>query len=315
MNIIELINLTKKYGNFTAVDNVTLNIKKGEIFGLLGPNGAGKSTLILMMLGLTEPTYGIAKICGIESTRNPIELKKKVSYLPEDVGFYDDMTGLENLIYTARLNGHSELEAKSKAIELLEKVGLKDAINKKTGTYSRGMRQRLGLADVLIKEPEVVILDEPTLGLDPTGIVEFLGLIVNLSRNLNITVLFSSHHLHQVQEVCDRVGIFVGGKLLAEGKIKDLAEKLLGKHSIIIEAGIKKNDHVEPTIEELRKILSTLEILSIDKKNDYFLIECKEDLSSEIAKSIVNSNLALTHLDKKEYTLDEIYYRYFEKNN
>lgn len=315
MNIIELINLTKKYGNFTAVDNVTLNIKKGEIFGLLGPNGAGKSTLILMMLGLTEPTYGIAKICGIESTRNPIELKKKVSYLPEDVGFYDDMTGLENLIYTARLNGHSELEAKNKAIELLEKVGLKDAINKKTGTYSRGMRQRLGLADVLIKEPEVVILDEPTLGLDPTGIVEFLGLIVNLSRNLNITVLFSSHHLHQVQEVCDRVGIFVGGKLLAEGKIKDLAEKLLGKHSIIIEAGIKKNDHVEPTIEELRKILSTLEILSIDKKNDYFLIECKEDLSSEIAKSIVNSNLALTHLDKKEYTLDEIYYRYFEKNN
>lgn len=315
MNIIELINLTKKYGNFTAVDNVTLNIKKGEIFGLLGPNGAGKSTLILMMLGLTEPTYGTAKICGIESTRNPIELKRKVSYLPEDVGFYDDMTGLENLIYTARLNGYSELEAKNRAIELLEKVGLKDAINKKTGTYSRGMRQRLGLADVLIKEPEVVILDEPTLGLDPTGIVEFLSLIVNLSRNLNITVLFSSHHLHQVQEVCDRVGIFVGGKLLAEGKIKDLAEKLLGKHSIIIEVGVKKYDHVEINIDELKKILSTLEILSIDKKNDYFLIECKEDLSSQIAKSIVNSNLALTHLDKKEYTLDEIYYRYFEKNN
>jgi len=315
MNIIELTNLTKKYGNFTAVDNVNLKIKKGEIFGLLGPNGAGKSTLILMMLGLTEPTYGSAIICGIDPIRNPIELKKKISYLPEDIGFYDDMTGLENLVYTARLNKYSEQEAQERALELLEKVGLKEAINKRVGTYSRGMRQRLGFADVLIKNPEVIILDEPTLGLDPTGIVEFLNLIVGLSKKLNITVLFSSHHLHQVQEVCDRVGIFVNGKLLAEGNIKDLAEKLLGKHSLIVEIGVKHKDGQEIKTEDIKKILSQFEIISIEKRNDYFSIECKEDITSEVAKSIIKSNIDLIHLDKKEYTLDEIYYRYFEKNN
>ena len=138
----------------------SLNIRKGEIFGLLGPNGAGKSTTILMMLGLTEPTSGTVEICGINSTTHPIEVKRKIGYLPEDVGFYDDMTGPENLIYTARLNGISDKEAKTKAMELMKRVGLEDQLAKKTGKYSRGMRQRLGLADVLIKNPEIIILDE-----------------------------------------------------------------------------------------------------------------------------------------------------------
>ena len=215
--IIELHDLTKQYGKFTAVDHINLTVHKGEIFGILGPNGAGKSTTILMMLGLTDPTSG-----GINSTRNPIQVREKVGYLPEDVGFYDDMTGIENLLYTARLNRIDEKEARAKAQELLERVGLPLDTKKKAGKYSRGMRQRLGLADVLIKKPEVIILDEPTSGIDPAGVQEFMDLIRQLRDEHGLTVLFSSHHLDQVQQICDRVGLFGAGKLLAEVNIAEL---------------------------------------------------------------------------------------------
>lgn len=227
--IIELSGLTKRYGSFTAVDHLDLSIRRGEVFGLLGPNGAGKSTTILMMLGLTDPSEGTVRVCGINSTTHPIEVKRKVGYLPEDVGFYEDLTGIENLIYTAQLNGMTYPEAWEKGIELLERVGLNDQSTKKTGKYSRGMRQRLGLADVLIKNPEVIILDEPTSGIDPAGVREFMELIRQLSRENGLTVLFSSHHLNQVQQVCDRVGIFGSGKLLTVIEITDLHK---GEHGL-----------------------------------------------------------------------------------
>jgi len=224
--IIEIYGLTKRYGTHLVVNNLDLSVGKGEIFGLLGPNGAGKSTAILMLLGLTEPDSGTVRVCGLDPVRFPILVKQKVGYLPEDVGFYEEMTGLENLVYTARLNEIPQGEAESRADELLGRVGLGTEKHKKTGKYSRGMRQRLGLADVLIKHPRVIILDEPTLGIDPTGVREFLELIVRLSRKEGITVLFSSHQLHLVQQVCDRVGIFVDGRLLAEGEIGSLARQL-----------------------------------------------------------------------------------------
>jgi len=230
-DIIEIRGLTRKYGQFTAVADLDLVIRKGEIFGLLGPNGAGKSTTILMMLGLTEPDAGTVRVCGLDPTTDPVGVKRKVGYLPEEVGFYDDMTGMENLTYTARLNGFAPSVARHKAASLMERVGLAGEMDKKTGKYSRGMRQRLGLADVLIKDPEVIVLDEPTLGIDPAGVKAFLELIVELSREQGITVLFSSHHLHQVQQVCDRVGLFVGGKLLATGDIQTLASQLFGTES------------------------------------------------------------------------------------
>jgi len=191
-NVIELTDLTKTYGSFTAVDHLTLTIRKGNIYGLLGPNGAGKSTTILMMLGLTDPTSGSVKVCGIDSTTNPIEVKRKAGYLPEDVGFYDDYTGFENLLFTAQLNSIPVNKARRNAEQLLARLGLTDEANKKTGKYSRGMRQRLGLADVLIKNPEVIILDEPTTGIDPRGVQEFLDLIVKLSKEEGHTVLLSS---------------------------------------------------------------------------------------------------------------------------
>ncbi len=219
--IIELQGLTKQYGKFKAVDNIDLTIRKGEIFGLLGPNGAGKSTTILMILGLTEPTEGKVTVKGIDSTRNPIDVKRIVGYLPEDVGFYDEMTGLENLVYTAELNGIHRSEARDKAATLMEQVGLKDNIKKKAGKYSKGMRQRLGLADVLIKDPEIIILDEPTTGIDPAGVNDFINLILRLSHENGLTVLFSSHHLPQVQQVCDRVGVFGKGRLLTVIELND----------------------------------------------------------------------------------------------
>ncbi|MBN1142941.1 MAG: ABC transporter ATP-binding protein [Bacteroidales bacterium] len=307
---IELVGLTKKYGSFTAVDHLNLSIKKGEVFGLLGPNGAGKSTTILMILGLTDPASGHARVCGIDPTVKPIEVKRLVGYLPEDVGFYDDRTGYDNLMYTARLNSIPDAEAQQRIVRLLERVGLSGEAGKKTGTYSRGMRQRLGLADVLIKNPEIIILDEPTLGIDPKGVREFLNLILELSKEEGLTVLFSSHHLHQVQQVCDRVGLFVKGKLLAEGNVQSLAQKLFTRSPYVIEAGISGNGESVKEIASLLKPINGVEEIAL--KDKYYEISCTRDATAEIAKEIVASGLSLTHLSRKEYGLDDIYYRYFE---
>ena len=317
--IIQLVNLTKKYGDFIAVNDLTLTIEKGEIFGLLGPNGAGKSTTILMMIGLTEPSSGKVEVCGINSTNHPIEVKKKVGYLPEDVGFYDDMSGIENLIYTARLNNIPANEARKKAEELLARVGLSNEMTKKTGKYSKGMRQRLGLADVLIKNPEVIIQDEPTSGIDPKGVQEFLNLIVELRNEHGISVLFSSHNLHQVQQVCDRVGIFVEGKLLAEGNIQSLSKQLFTHGMYLIELGIDENTlhaNSEMSASWMQNILKPVDgIESVSKEKDLFRIQCSTDISSAIAKRIIVEGLGLRFLNRKEYGLDAIYNRYFEGGN
>ena len=206
--IIQMKGLTKAYGEKKAVDNLTLGIKRGEVFGLLGPNGAGKTTTTLMLLGLTEPTAGSAFIDGKNCTRDPLAVKKIVGYLPDSVGFYLDMTGRENLRFTGRLNGLGGNELEERINTLLERVGMTYAADQKTGTYSRGMRQRLGVADVLIKDPKVVIMDEPTLGIDPQGVRDLMSLIRHMAEDDGMTVLISSHQLYQVQQICDRVGLF-----------------------------------------------------------------------------------------------------------
>ncbi len=311
-SIIEINNLSKQYGTFTAVHQLNLSVRKGEIFGLLGPNGAGKSTTILMLMGLTEPTSGEVKVCGINSTSKPIAVKQKVGYLPEDMGFYDDRSGLENLIYTAQLNGIDKATAKEKAHELMIRVGLEKSMLKKTGKYSKGMRQRLGLADVLIKNPEVIILDEPTTGIDPQGVQELLKLIVELRNEHQITVLFSSHNLHQVQQVCDRVGIFVEGKLLAEGKIDELSKKLFTHGMFLIELGIEKNKELVSILEVEKTLASVPGVENIKQHENHFLIECTTDISALIAKAVIKANYNLSFLNKKAYGLDAIYNRYFE---
>lgn len=226
--IVETEDLTKKYGSRTAVDHLNIKIEEGEVFGFLGPNGAGKTTTLLMFLGLTEPTSGKAKVMGFDPTREPFKVKERVGYLPENVGFYDDMDARQNLRYIAKLNRISGDVSEKRIDYWLEMVGLSEESTKKVGTYSKGMRQRLGIAEVLIKEPKLVFLDEPTIGLDPDGTNRMLDLIHSLSREKNITLFLSSHLLDQVQKICDRVGIMINGNLVAIGPIEELAKKKLG---------------------------------------------------------------------------------------
>ena len=306
--IIQFNDLTKVYDNEYAVDHLSLSINKGEIFGLLGPNGAGKSTTILMTLGLSEPTSGTVTVNGINSTNHPIDVKKIVGYLPDDVGFYHQMTGLENLMYTASLNGMDRKEAKERALHLLELVGLTDAKDKRTDKYSRGMRQRLGLADVLMKNPQVIILDEPTIGIDPEGVRELLGLIKDLSKKEQITVLLSSHDLHQVQKICDRVGIFVKGKLLATGNINDLAQQLFNEDAYLINLEYISGD--TNLIEHFKNTAGINEVEEIHPGK--LKLHCEADLTKQVAKIVFESGAELIQISKSDYGLDEIYHRYFE---
>ena len=221
--LVETHELTKRYGAFTAVDRLTFQVRPGEIYGLLGPNGAGKTTTILMLLGLTEPTEGVARVLGMDPAREPLAVKRRVGYMPDSVGFYDRLSARENLRYTARLNGIEPDAVEHHISDLIEQVGLGSATSKRVGTYSRGMLQRLGIADALLKEPDVLILDEPTMAIDPTGVSEMLELIAGLVRERRIGVLLSSHLLAQAEGICDRAGIFFAGRLLAEGTVAELA--------------------------------------------------------------------------------------------
>ncbi|RPE07943.1 ABC transporter ATP-binding protein [Chitinophaga lutea] len=310
--IIETRGLTKTYGSLKAVDNLDLSIGKGEIFGLLGPNGAGKSTTILMLLGLTEPTAGEVRICGLNATRNPIAVKRKVGYMPDSVGFYNDLTALDNLMYIARLNGTPEARVRERAKEMLVEVGLEGAIHKKAGTFSRGMKQRLGLADVLIRQPEVIILDEPTLGIDPAGVKDFLELILQLNRRQGLTILLSSHHLHQVQQVCSRVGIFVGGKLLAQGGIETLAGELFSTTpytlQVTLQSPYKQNGALEADLLQLPGIRQ------VAVAGNAVEIAGMQDITPDIVRFFVGKGFDVMGVQKKTYGLDEIYHRYFENN-
>ncbi|MET1053779.1 MAG: ABC transporter ATP-binding protein [Pedobacter sp.] len=308
--IIQIRDLSKCYGSFRAVDGLNLDVHKGEIFGLLGPNGAGKTTTILMMLGLTEPSGGSVHVCGYPSTNNPIAVKRKVGYMPDSLGFYDQMTALDNLMYIARLNGFTEDEGMKRALQMMEIVGLTADKDKKTGTYSRGMKQRLGLAEVLIKEPEVIILDEPTLGIDPSGVKDFLSLIRSLSREQGITVLLSSHHLHHVQQICDRVGIFVKGKLLAEGNIESLSKALFGHEGYVTSIKVAQDIPKPWPFEEGLMQWKGLNKISI--QGDELEFTCSEDLTAALVRFFVKEGYDVLSVHQKDYGLDEIYQKYFE---
>ncbi len=226
--IIQTTNLTRRYNHLPAVDNLSFEIKEGEIFGFLGPNGAGKTTTLLMLLGLSRPSGGSSKVCGLDPLRKAKEVKRLVGYLPENIGFYGDLDAVENLEYVADLNGIRRDSTSKKIEELLELVGLKQDARKKVAAFSRGMKQRLGFAEVLIKDPEVLFLDEPTLGLDPDGAIRIIDLIASLNRDRKITVLISSHNLYQVQKISHRVGIMIHGKMVAEGSVESLAKEKFG---------------------------------------------------------------------------------------
>ena len=300
--------LSKSYGEKEAVCDLTLEIRRGEIFGLLGPNGAGKTTTTLMLLGLTEPTGGSAYIDGKNCARQAIDVKRIVGYLPDNVGFYSDMTGRENLRFTGRLNGLPGDVTDRRIEELLEKVGMTEAADQKAGTYSRGMRQRLGIADVLMKDPKVVIMDEPTLGIDPEGMRELMTLIRGLAEDDKRTILISSHQLYQIQQICDRVGLFVEGRLIACGRIDELAGQMRREGHYALEAAAFPDDS---GFEELLRSLGNVE--QVERSGDFYVVHSRADLCRELNRRALEKGYTLRHLRQRGNDLDEIYRRYFEK--
>ncbi|HTN19268.1 MAG TPA: ABC transporter ATP-binding protein [Pelobium sp.] len=311
-SIIHLERLSKNYGTKVAVDKLSLDVYRGEVFGLLGPNGAGKTTTILMMLGLTEPSSGKATVCGYDATRNPIDVKRRVGYMPDSVGFYDNMTALENLEYIGRLNGLSEEELAFRTVEVMETVGLAKQMHLKTGAYSRGMKQRLGLAEVLIKKPEVIILDEPTLGIDPSGVRDFLALIRTLSKEQKLTVLLSSHHLHHVQQVCDRVGIFVEGKLLVQGNIMSLSETLFSGQDHV--TWVDLDDTFAGIFPHKNEFIELKSVNAIKVEGNSIEFACDRNITPTIVRSLVEKGYNIEGVRQKSYGLEEIYQKYFESS-
>ena len=306
--------LSKRYGDLVAVDNLELDVRAGEIFGLLGQNGAGKTTTILMLLGLAEPSAGVARVVGFDPTRDPLEVKQRVGYLPDNVGFYDGMTGRENLRYTAKLNGIPAAEAEERIAAVLEQVGMTARADTKVDTYSRGMLQRLGIADALVKDPAVLILDEPTTAIDPIGVVEILDLLRTLVRERGLAVLLSSHLLAQVQSVCDRVGIFAAGKLIGIGTVPELAAQF-GEEAARIEVGFEGVDAgaYAATARVLRSIKGVTDVRVPERPGEPFTVLAGHDSTTAVREALlataVSNGLRLSSIRVVVPSLDDIYRR------
>ncbi|NLS19086.1 ABC transporter ATP-binding protein [Rhizobium sp. P40RR-XXII] len=301
--VIEAAGLTKRYGRLVAVEGLDLVVNKGEIFGLLGPNGSGKTTTILLLLGLTEPDGGSVRVLGHDPLREPLEVKRRVGYLPDAVGFYDSMSAWENLRYTMRLAGIAD--AKERIASALARVRLTEVADRRVSTFSRGMRQRLGIADLLAKGSELAILDEPTSGLDPQSTQELLDLIVQLAGE-GMTIVLSSHLLSMVQAICSRVALFHRGRIGLVGRVTDLASQVLGG-SYIIEVEADGCDAAK-ILAEIPQITRVTAIAS-----DVTRVDAKIDIRAEIASRIVAADGRLKRLSMDRSSLDEVYVRYFEQ--
>jgi len=303
-NVVEAQALTKRYGRATAVNGISFTVGRGEIFGLLGPNGAGKTTTILMMLGLTDVTSGTVRVLGRDPVREPLQVKRMVGYLPDTVGFYDYMTAEDNLRYTAALIGIPARERDKRIGSALERVGLQDVGRKHVGAFSRGMRQRLGLAEILMKDVSVAILDEPTSGLDPHATSELLEMIRSLKRD-GVAVLLSSHLLERVQSVCDRVALFHSGKIALLGTVSELAREVLG-------GGY--NVEVEADGEGLALRFSEIAgVKAVDQSGpSRYRLLADRDVRPQAAAAVVNAGGALRRLSVEEPSLDAIYNHYFQ---
>ena len=302
--VIAARGLKKFYGRIAAVDGIDLAIERGEIFGLLGPNGAGKTTTILMLLGLTEADEGTIDVGGFNPMREPLEVKRRVGYLPDAVGFYDNLTARQNLTYTAKLSGLDRDAARERIDASLKRVQLDAVADRKVATFSRGMRQRLGLAEVMMKRADVAILDEPTSGLDPQATYELLDMIRGLKAE-RVAVLISSHLLDRVQAVCDRVALFSHGKVALQGTVAELSQKVLGGgYAVEVEA-------TGPNLEAvLARVPGVQSVTAAGERK--FRIVAREDVRAALSQTVVGAGGALMRLDHVEPSLDTIYRHYFE---
>jgi ABC-2 type transport system ATP-binding protein len=302
--VIEATGLTKNYGKAVAVDHISFNVGRGEIFGLLGPNGAGKTTTILMLLGLTDISGGQVRVLGFDPAREPLSVKRRVGYLPDTVGFYDQLTAADNLRYTARLIGFKAVEREKRIADAIAQVGLAESADKRVDTFSRGMRQRLGLAEILMKGAQIAILDEPTSGLDPHATAELLGIIRGF-KAAGVSVLLSSHLLERVQSVCDRVALFSAGRIALMGTVPELGRQILGGGYVVdIEAdgaGLAERLALIPGVSGVEKTgIGTLRL------------HADRDVRPEAAAEVVAMQGRLKYLGIQEPSLEAIYTRYFE---
>jgi ABC-2 type transport system ATP-binding protein len=306
-SVIVANGLTKVYGSATAVDHISFKVGRGEIFGLLGPNGAGKTTTILMMLGLTDISSGDVSVLGFNPAREPLSVKRRVGYLPDMVGFYDHLSAADNMRYTARLIGFYRAEREKRIADALARVGLSEVADNRVGTFSRGMRQRLGLAEILMKGAQIAILDEPTSGLDPQATTELLAIIRGFKAE-GVSVLLSSHLLERVQSVCDRVALFSAGKIALMGTVPDLGRQVLGGgYTVDIEAdgaGLAERLALIPGVSGVEKT-------GIGKLR----LHADRDVRPEAAVEVVAMQGRLKFLGVQEPSLEAIYTRYFEGNS
>ncbi|WP_148883782.1 ABC transporter ATP-binding protein [Thermococcus aciditolerans] len=297
MNIIETENLTKVYDGIAAVDRLNLTVKKGTVYGFLGPNGAGKTTTILLLLGLIQPTEGRAYVAGIDVQEKPVEVKRISGFMPAEGGLYPNLTAFDNLMYISKFYRIPKEDAKKRARELLELVGLEDAADRKVGGFSTGMKQRLLLAQALLNDPEVLFLDEPTNGLDPRGAVEMRELIRRLKKD-GKTVFFSSHILPEVEEVSDEIGIISGGKLLISGSQEEIKRKFIeGRVFITVETKqpLVLND-LNTEVIEWRKAGS-----------NRLTVYASRDIREELVEELTGMGYTVIDVHLHEPTLEEVF--------
>ena len=295
--MIQTENLTKIYNGNPAVDGLDLVVGEGEIFGFLGPNGAGKSTTILMLTGMIEPTAGRCLVDEIEVAKDPLAVKKIIGYLPEDVGFYGNLTAEQNLDYFARFYDMDAKERKARIRELLELVHL-DGVTQKAGEYSRGMKQRLGLAQALINDPKVLFLDEPTANLDPEGVREYRDLILALAAE-GKTIFVSSHILSEVRAVCRTVGLLAKGKLVAKGTLGEVARTLTPSDEDVVRIVVETRERL-PDLDDP-------EIVAIERNGNRAVVRATSDIRDRLAATLFEQGLHIREMRVEEPDIEDVF--------
>jgi ABC-2 type transport system ATP-binding protein len=299
---IEISNLSKIYKDVVAVDNISFNVKEGEIFGFLGPNGAGKTTTIKAMLDLIRVNSGHVKINGFDIKKQGIDAKKKIGYLPERVAFYDNLTPLQTLTFFCEL----KREDKSVVKPLIKDVGLEEAMTRKVGTFSKGMVQLLGVAQVQIGNPSIYILDEPMAGLDARWVKTIREKIKMLNEQ-GATVLFSSHILSEVENICDRVVIINKGKLIAQDTVENLSKYLKIKPRLEISIpGL--NGKVPEVIKNLKGVEE------VDAEDDTLLVTCESSVRSQVITTLEEAGLKIDNIKTIEPSLEEAFVKLISKD-
>lgn len=309
--MIEVKNVTKKYGSFTAVNNINFNIEEGEIVGLLGPNGAGKSTTMNMITGFIEPTEGEIIVDGYDILKKPKKAKKQIGYMPEGVPLYNDLTVKEFVSYMADLKLVERKQKKEKVQKIIEQTNLQDVQNKLIRNLSRGYKQRVSMAGALVGEPKILILDEPTVGLDPKQITEIRSLIKSLSKNH--TIILSSHILSEVSQICEKVIIINKGKIIAIDTPKNLEEKVKNKNQLTVT--VEDKDEKIKEVTDMVKGIKEIKLIkdNEDGTKDYAIIsEENEDIRKEIFEKFAKNNITIFELKKNEATLEDAFMKLIE---